>query len=221
MVAILNFRSEYFKLFLIYKSPRCFLPSFKSIALSVHEKKRKIYFQDCRHSGHLGFLMGTILSIFDLQVIEMLPNWFRFNLLLVQAKWKLDFQDGRIGSHLGFRIESILGVFALQVTRCFLPSFKSTDLSVQEKKRKTDFQDGHHGGNLGFSIRTFLSIFGLQVTPMLPTELVNWLLVQEKKWKIDFQGGHLGFPITTILAILICKSPWSFLPSFETIGPGM
>ena len=48
---------------------------------------------------------------------------------------------------------------------------------------------------------------------MLPTMFgVNWLLglVEEAK-KIDFQdgghGGHLGFPIGTILAILIYKSP--------------
>ena len=71
-------------------------------------------FLSTTHSGHLGFLMGTILSFFDLQVIEMLPTYFRFNLLLVQAKWKLDFQDSRLGSHLG--IESIWAIFDLQVT---------------------------------------------------------------------------------------------------------
>ena len=37
------------------------------------------------------------------------------------------------------------------------------------------------------------------------------LLVQEKKFNIDFQvGGHLGFPIRTILALLIYKSPQYF-----------
>ena len=39
---------------LIYKSPRCFLPSFKSTGLSLHEKKRKN-------------TTATILAIFDLQ----------------------------------------------------------------------------------------------------------------------------------------------------------
>ena len=34
--------------------------------LSVQEKKRKIDFQDGCHGGHLGFLIGTILAIFDL-----------------------------------------------------------------------------------------------------------------------------------------------------------
>ena len=32
-------------LLLIFESPRCFLPNFESIGLSVQEKKRKIYFQ--------------------------------------------------------------------------------------------------------------------------------------------------------------------------------
>ena len=34
---------------LIFKSPQCFLLSFKSIGLSVQGKKRKIDFQDGRH----------------------------------------------------------------------------------------------------------------------------------------------------------------------------
>ena len=42
---------------------------------------------------------------------------------------------------------------------------------------------------------------------------------KKKKKKNDFQdGGHLGFPIETILAIFIYKSPRCFLPSFMSIG---
>ena len=37
---------------------------------------RKIDFQD---GGHLGFPIGTILAIFDLQVILMLPSKFGVN----------------------------------------------------------------------------------------------------------------------------------------------
>ena len=66
--------SDWNELFLIYKSPQCFLPSFESIGLSVQEKKRKIDFQD---GGHLGFPIGTILAISDLQVTPMLPTKFR------------------------------------------------------------------------------------------------------------------------------------------------
>ena len=43
-----------------------FLPSSKSINLSVQEKKGKIDFQDGRHGGHLGFLVRRILAVFDL-----------------------------------------------------------------------------------------------------------------------------------------------------------
>ena len=74
MMAILDFRSKQFKLFQIYKSPKCFLPSFESNDFSVQEKKRKIGFQDGRHGGHLGFLIGMTLAVFDLQVTLMLPT---------------------------------------------------------------------------------------------------------------------------------------------------
>ena len=62
------------------KSPRCFLASLQSIGLSVQEKKQKIDFQDGCYGGHLGFPIGTVLSIFDLQVTPMLPSKFGVNL---------------------------------------------------------------------------------------------------------------------------------------------
>ena len=43
------------------------------------EKKRKIDFQDGHHSPHLGFPIGMILAIFDLQVTLMLPTKFLVN----------------------------------------------------------------------------------------------------------------------------------------------
>ena len=79
MTAILDFGSKLFKLFQIYKSPQCFLPSFESNGLSVQEKKRKIDFQDGCHYGHLGFLIGMSLATFDLQVTLMLPTLFKVN----------------------------------------------------------------------------------------------------------------------------------------------
>ena len=36
-------------------------------------------FQDGGHGGHLGFPIGTILAIFDLQVTPMLPSNFGVN----------------------------------------------------------------------------------------------------------------------------------------------
>ena len=79
MAAILDFRSAQFYLFLIYKSPRCFLASLESIGLSVQEKKRKIDYQDGGHGGHLGFPIGMILANFNLQVTPMLPTKYRVN----------------------------------------------------------------------------------------------------------------------------------------------
>ena len=51
-----------------------------SPGLLVQEKKGKIDFQDGHHHGHLGFLIRTILPIFDLQVISILPTKFQVNL---------------------------------------------------------------------------------------------------------------------------------------------
>ena len=79
MAASLDLQSARFKLFLIYKSPQCFLPSFKSTGLSVKEKRRKIDFQDGCHGGHLGYPIGTILATFDLQVTPMSPTKFGVN----------------------------------------------------------------------------------------------------------------------------------------------
>ena len=42
----------------------------------VQKKKRKLDFQD---GGHLGFPIGMILAIFDLQVTPMLPTKFLLN----------------------------------------------------------------------------------------------------------------------------------------------
>ena len=79
MAAILDFQSEQFYPFLIYKSPHCFLPSFESIGLLVQEKKRNIDFHDGHLGCHFGFPIGIILANFDLQVIPMLPIKFRAN----------------------------------------------------------------------------------------------------------------------------------------------
>ena len=55
------------------------LATLESIGLSIQEKKRKIDFQDGGHGGHLGFPIGMILAIFNLQVILVLPSKFGVN----------------------------------------------------------------------------------------------------------------------------------------------
>ena len=63
----------------MYKSPKYFASHFQSMGLSIQEKKFKIYFQDGNWGGHLGFPIGTILAIFDLQVTSMILTKFQVN----------------------------------------------------------------------------------------------------------------------------------------------
>ena len=94
----------------------------ESIGFSVQEKKRKIDFQDGCHGGQLGFPIGRILAIFDLQVTLMLPSKFGINWPSGSGEEaKIDFQDGGHGGHLGLLIGTILAIFDLQVT-LMLPS---------------------------------------------------------------------------------------------------
>ena len=51
----------------------------ESVGLSAQEMKGKIDFQDGGHGSHLGFPIGTILAIVDLQVTPMPPTKFRVN----------------------------------------------------------------------------------------------------------------------------------------------
>ena len=59
--------------------PIKFLSSFKTTGILFQEKRLKIDFQDDGHSGHLGFPIGTILAIFNVQVTPMLPTKFQVN----------------------------------------------------------------------------------------------------------------------------------------------
>ena len=42
-------------------------------------KSFRLEIQDGRHGRHLGFPIGTILAIFDLQVTQMLPTKYQVN----------------------------------------------------------------------------------------------------------------------------------------------
>ena len=153
----------------MYKSPQCFLPSFKSTGLSVQEKKQTIDFQD---SSHLGFLIGTILTILMYKSPLCLLWSFKSNGLSIQEKKrKIDLQDGHHGGHLGFQTGTFLAIFDLLVTLMLLTKFHLAFGSGEAKKRFSRC----HSGHLGFPIGTILASFDLQVTPMLPTKFqVNW-----------------------------------------------
>ena len=73
--------------------------------LSVQEEKQKIYFQDGSNGSHLGFLIRTILTIFDLQVTPyFLPSFKLTGLSVQENQQKTDFQDGGHGAILDFRL---------------------------------------------------------------------------------------------------------------------
>ena len=55
IVTILDYRSESFELFLIYKSYQWFIPGFKSAGLSDQEKKWKIDFQEAVRAAILDY----------------------------------------------------------------------------------------------------------------------------------------------------------------------
>ena len=86
----------------------------EAFGLSVQEKKRKIDFQD---GGHLGFPIGTILAIFDVQVTPrcFLASLESIGLSVQEKRRKIDFQDGYNDGHLRFPIGTILAIFYLQV----------------------------------------------------------------------------------------------------------
>ena len=55
----------------------------------------KMDFQDGCHGGHLGFQIGTILAIFDLQVTPMFPSKFGVNWLFGSGEAKNRFSRWR------------------------------------------------------------------------------------------------------------------------------
>ena len=79
MAVIWIFHRNNFSYFFNYKSPQCFLPSFKSIGLSVQERKQNRRFSRWRSWRHLAFPIRIILISFDLQVTPMLPTKFQVN----------------------------------------------------------------------------------------------------------------------------------------------
>ena len=63
MAAILDFRSERFQI-IFDLQVALILPTKFRVNWQFQEKKRKINFQNGGHGGHLGFPIGTILTMF-------------------------------------------------------------------------------------------------------------------------------------------------------------
>ena len=105
------------------------LPRSKSVGLLVQEEKQKIDFQDGAHRGDLGFLIGTILAIFALQVTRCFLPSFK----------SIDFQDGGHSGHLGFWIGTILAILALLVTQMLPIKFQYNSPFSSEEEAKNRF----------------------------------------------------------------------------------
>ena len=104
-----------------------------SIRLSVQERLN-IYFKD---GVHLGFPIGRILAIFEVQVTLMLPSKFQVSYWSFssgeEAKNRFQHVD-----YLGFLTRTILAIFDLQVT-LMLPTKFYVDLpfsSGEEAKNR-------------------------------------------------------------------------------------
>ena len=87
--------------------------------------------------SHLGFPIRMILATVDLQVTLILPINFESIGLSVQGKSsKQIFKKDAMASIWDFLSQRYELFFIYKSPRCFLPSFKSTGLSVQKKKGK-------------------------------------------------------------------------------------
>ena len=157
----------------------------------------KIDFQDGHHGSHLGFLIGTILAIFDLQVTLLFLTKFRVN-------WP--FGSGEEAKNRFSRWPPWLPSWISdQNNFSYLCSTSHPDASYQVLRQlalKFRRRSKKIGGHLGFPTGTILAIFDLEYKSpwcFLSSFESSDLSVHEKKRKIDFQnGGHLRFPIGTI-----------------------
>ena len=100
MTAILDFRSARLKLFLIYKSPQCFLPSLRSVSLSVQEKKRKWRPSCISDQNDFSYFWSTSHLNASYQVWSQLAFGFRrrrekqiFKMAAMAAAWNSNRQD--------------------------------------------------------------------------------------------------------------------------------
>ena len=159
------------------------------------------------------FLIGIIFT-FLIQDSNQLT--FRFRRRREKQTLKMVFK----ATSLDCRSERFLANFALQDTQCFLPSFKSAGLTVQEKNqirfsRQQPWQSSWISDQNEFCY--FSSTSHPNATYHVLSQLAFWFRRRIKN--IDFSdGGRLGFLIGTILAIFDLQITRRFLPSFKSVG---
>ena len=148
---------------------------FESISHSVRERKFKICYHNCGDGSHLGFLIGTILAIFDGQkVTPIRPQ----NLSKSAIPFRRNIsEDGGGSGHLGFLISMILAVFDLRLALILSTKLKVKWPFHSGDKFKIVFKYNGRGGHLGVSISTILDIFDRQITTILyqvSSQLTLW-----------------------------------------------
>ena len=161
MAASLDFQSQ---LFLMYKSHRYFLPSFKSIGLSVQQKKFQIHFWNGGGGGHAEFPLGMIFAILS---TSYFLSSFELIGLLVQEKFKIDFQNGNSSSHLGFLNRNHVGNFlctnhtdtSYQLSSQLAFQFRRKNSNRFSKRWPSWISDLNDVGHLGFMIQMILLFF--------------------------------------------------------------
>ena len=184
MATILDLGSERFKLFLIFKSPLCFLPSFSS---GLEEANSRFsWWRPPWISDWNDFLLFLIYKAPGASYKAPWCSYQVSNQLAFQcrrrSKQKI-FKMVAIAAILDSLKERLQPLLIYKSQRCFLPGFKPIGILVQQEKRKIDFQDGHHGSHLGFQTwTTILASFDLQVTSMLSTkfQVAFWF-----RWKSE------------------------------------
>ena len=112
----------------------------------------KIDFQDGGYGCHLGFLICTILAIFDLQKVDnlyqvsfliyksllyLLPSLESTGLSVQESKFKIDFQDAGHGGHLGLLIETGFSIFYLR--RSYISYQVSNQLTFPLRRRNSKY----------------------------------------------------------------------------------
>ena len=167
--------------------------------LFVQERKFKIDFQDGSNSGHLGFPIGTILAIFDLQVSLILPTKFK-------ANWPfslgVDFRN-RFSRWQPWRTSWISNQnnfsYFWSTSTPVLPIKFRVNWPFLQEKLKIDFQDGSNGGHLGFLIRTILA----GSCPDTSYQVSCWLAFAFRR-----RSSKYIFKMVAMAAILDFKSEW-------------
>ena len=112
------------------------------------QKKQKIDYEDGRH---LGFLIETILAMFDLQVILMIHTKFQVNWpFSAGEEANKVFKIAAMAAILDFRLERFYLFLIYKSPQCFLQSFKSISLSVRRRSEKQIFKMAATAANLDF-----------------------------------------------------------------------